>query len=286
MWHVVVLEARQTMLKLTPQNYYSPEANWDYFSVSQVKSFMECPARTMAELNGEYERPVTSALLIGSYVDAYFEDTLDVFREEHPKIFRRDGMLKAEYAHADYMIQRAMADKIFMEHMDGDKQAIFTGEIDGYPFKVKLDVHHPDRIVDLKTTKNFKPVYMPGQGRMNFIEAYHYTLQGGVYQAIEAQNRPSYKKILGNLPLRKPFYIAAITKENTPDIAVVQVGQEYMDAEMKLLRQNLPYYDAIKQGMIEPPRCEHCEYCKLTRKLTGPITLDEFDMTFFEGEEI
>ena len=105
---------------------------------------------------------------------------------------------------------------------------------------------------------------------MTFVEAYQYPLQGAIYQAIEGSG--------------KPFYLDAITKEAQPDIALIQIGQEYMDAEMKVLRQNLPYYDAIKQGMIEPPRCEHCAYCKATRRLTGPITLDAFEMMYFDDE--
>lgn len=255
---------------LTPGNYYSPEANWEYFSCSQIKSFLECPARAMAELRGEYVRPATDALLIGGYVDAYFEGTLDDYIAAHPEIVKRDGTLKAEYRHANAMIERAEADKTFMQHMRGAKQVIRTGTIDGYPFKIKMDVFHPQRIVDLKTARDFQPVYKPGQGRMTFIEAYQYTLQGGIYQAVEGRN--------------KPFYIAAITKETIPDIAVIRIGQHYMDAEMKVLRDNLPYYDAIKQGVVEPPRCEHCAYCKATRKLTGAIELEEFEMIYNEGE--
>ena len=255
---------------LTPENYYSGEANWAYFSTSQIKTFSDCPARAMAELRGDYVRPESSALLIGSYVDAYFEGTLGKFMMEHPEVFKRDGNLKAEFQHANAMIERAEADPVFMEYMQGDKQVIRTGEIDGYPFKIKIDVLHPERITDLKTAKNFSPVYKPGEGRMSFIEAYGYTLQGGIYQAIEGQN--------------KPFYIAAVTKEEMPDIAVIHVGQEYMDAEMKLLKQNLPFYDAVKQGVIEPPRCEHCAWCKATRKLTAPISIDEFELTYYEGE--
>lgn len=257
-------------MHLTPENYYSPEANWAYFSTSQIKTFADCPARAMAELRGDYVRPESNALLIGSYVDAYFEGTLGRFMLEHPEVFKRDGTLKAEFQHADRMIERAEADPLFMEYMQGEKQVIRTGEIDGYPFKIKIDVLHPERITDLKTSKDFGAVYKPGQGRMSFIEAYGYTLQGAIYQAVEGRN--------------KPFYIAAVTKEATPDIAVIQVGQEYMDAEMKLLKQNLPFYDAVKQGVIEPPRCEHCAWCKATRKLVKPISIDEFELTYYEGE--
>lgn len=255
---------------LTPDNYYSSEANWAYFSTSQIKTFADCPSRAMAELRGDYVRPESTALLIGSYVDAYFEGTLGKFMIDHPEIFKRDGNLKAEYQHASAMIERAEADDTFMKFMQGEKQVIKTGKIDGFPFKIKMDVCHPERIVDLKTCKDFAPVYKPGEGRLTFLEAYGYTLQGAIYQAIEAQN--------------KPFYINAITKEQFPDIAVIEIGQEYLDAEMKLLKQNLPFYDAIKQGVIEPTRCEHCAWCKATRRLSGPITLDEFQMIYFEGE--
>lgn len=257
-------------MHLTPENYYSPEANWAYFSTSQIKTFADCPARAMAELRGDYVRPESNALLIGSYVDAYFEGTLGRFMLEHPEVFKRDGTLKAEFQHADRMIERAEADPLFMEYMQGKKQVIRTGEIDGYPFKIKIDVLHPERITDLKTSKDFGAVYKPGEGRMSFIEAYGYTLQGAIYQAVEGRN--------------KPFYIAAVTKESTPDIAVIHIGQEYMDAEMKLLKQNLPFYDAVKQGVIEPPRCEHCAWCKATRKLVKPISIDEFELTYYEGE--
>ena len=255
---------------LTPDNYYAPEANWAYFSASQIKSFMSCPARTMAGLRGELEHEKSTALLVGSYVDAYFEGTLDQFTSEHPEVFKRDGSLKAEYHHANTMIARAEADPVFMEYMQGEKQVIRTGTIDGHPFKIKIDVLHPDRIVDLKTTRDFNPVYKPGQGRMTFAEAYQYPLQGAIYQAVEGGS--------------KPFYLDVITKESQPDLALIQIGQEYMDADMKLLRENLPYYDAIKQGMIDPPRCEHCAYCKSTRRLTGPIGLDEFEMMYFDEE--
>lgn len=257
-------------MTLDSYNYYSAEANKQYFSVSQIKAFQQCPARAMAELSGAYERPITSALLIGSYVDAYFEGTLERFKERHLELFKRDGTLKADFAHADEMIARAEADPVFMEYMQGEKQVIRTGSVDGYPFKIKMDVLHPLRIVDLKTARNFAPVYKPGAGRMSFAEAYGYTLQGAVYQAVENGS--------------KPFYIAAITKEFPPDIALIEIGQEYMDAEMTLLRQNLPYYDAIKRGIVEPPRCEHCAYCKVTRKLTAPVGLDEFEMIYYEGE--
>jgi hypothetical protein len=42
-----------------------------------------------------------------------------------------------------------------------------------------------------------------------------------------------------------------------------------------VLAEKLPYFDAIKQGVIDPPRCEHCAYCRATKKQSGPISLDD-----------
>ena len=44
-------------MQINQENYYSQEANKEFFSVSQYKSFLSCEARAMAELYGEYEIP-------------------------------------------------------------------------------------------------------------------------------------------------------------------------------------------------------------------------------------
>lgn len=43
----------QRKLRLTQSNYYSPETDQQYFSVSQYKDFMKCEAMAMAKLRGE-----------------------------------------------------------------------------------------------------------------------------------------------------------------------------------------------------------------------------------------
>lgn len=260
---------------LTASNYHGREANKKYFSVSQLKSFLDCPARTMAELNGEWEREPSSALLIGSYVDAAFEsesafrrfcDDHDV--EIHYKS-KADKKL-AEFIKADEMIRRAKSDPVFMEYMKGEHQVIRTATLFGVPWKAKLDVlngkvrdRSKRRIVDLKTTRDFLPQYKPGQGRMNFIDYWGYTLQGAIYQLIEGHHYP--------------FFIAAISKEDPPDIAIIEIPQARMDAEIEFVAEHIERFKAIKAGIIEPDRCENCAYCRATRKLTRPLTLDELD---------
>lgn len=76
---------------------------------------------------------------------------------------------------------------------------------------------------------------------------------------------------------RLPCFLAVITKENPADLAVIEISQARLDAEMQHLLDKLPYLDAIRQGIIEPPRCGRCAYCRRTKKLSGPVSLAEFE---------
>ena len=92
-------------MEVNKDNYYSQEVNREFFSVSQYKSFLSCEARAMAEISGEYERPVTKALLVGSFVDRYFEGTLDEFMKENPGIYTRRRELRADFKRANQIIE-------------------------------------------------------------------------------------------------------------------------------------------------------------------------------------
>lgn len=252
---------------LTNENYFSQEKQMKYMGVSQFKAFERCPASALAEVRGEFEREKTTALLVGSYVDAHFEGTLDVFKGKNPSLFKRDGSLKAEYIKAEEIINRVERDELFMEYMSGEKQVIMTGEIKGVPVKIKIDSYHPDKIVDLKIMKDFEPVYKPEQGRLSWVEAWEYDLQGAVYQEIVKQNTG---KIL-------PFFLAAATKEKEPDLTIIQIPQELLDFELDRFKSMVQLFDGIKKGIFEPERCEHCDYCKSTKVLTAPVTLEELN---------
>ena len=69
---------------LTDDNYFSKESNEHYMSVSQFKQGVEelggCEAKMAAELKGEYKRPYSTALTVGSYIHAAFESE-QVFKE-------------------------------------------------------------------------------------------------------------------------------------------------------------------------------------------------------------
>ena len=95
---------------LTSENYYSPEANEKFFSVSQFKDFQKCPAMAMAKLRGEYEPEQGRALLLGSYVDEMLtgsEESVKQFLVEHmPELFKKNGDRYADVLQADEVILR------------------------------------------------------------------------------------------------------------------------------------------------------------------------------------
>lgn len=250
---------------LTQENYFSQENQIKYMGVSQYKAFMNCEAAAYAELTGEFERAKSDALIQGSYVDAHFEGTLDVFKAKTPELFKRDGSLQAKYANLDYIIQRVEEQPLMMSLLAGEKQKIFTGEIAGVPVKIKVDSYRPDMIVDLKCMKDFAPIYKEEQGRLPWFEAWGYDTQGAVYQEIVYQNTGK----------RLPFVLVAVTKEKEPDVCVLEISQESMDFELNRFKENIVRIDAIKHGFIAPERCEKCDYCKRTKKLTEILKMED-----------
>ena len=257
-------------MELNTDNYYSAEAAREYYSASQIKAFLSCEARELAIIDELYEEDNSVALTVGSYVDQTFSGDLEAWVQEHPEIFnKRTGELKAEYRQADQMVNRALSDPVFCEYLQGEKQTIFTGTIAGLPFRAKLDFYVPGvRIVDLKTCKDFKSGYAPGQGRLRFDEIYNYPMQLAIYQELVYQNTGD----------RLPCFLACITKEDPPDIRIFQYDQAELDTEMQILKQRLPRIDAIKHRVIEPRRCEGCRYCRKSRVLTGPQLITELEV--------
>lgn len=261
--------------KLTKNNYYSIEADQHYMSASQVKSFLTCEARAYAEVTGNYERAKSNALLIGSYIDAYFEGakSFETFKRENPSIFNsRTGEVKAEFKKCDEMIERIKSDPVFMEYMKGRKQTIKTGKLFGVDFKCKFDVYAPkkNRIVDLKTVRDLSPMYKAGEGRMSPIEYWMWDMQMAIYSAIDGNDYDTF--------------LAIVTKEAPPDIALVEIDRNRRQANLDFLEDKIPRFDAIKKGLVEPDRCEHCDYCRATRKLIKPMTVDEMEFELYIGE--
>ena len=256
---------------LTTDNYFSPEANGNYWSVSLYKAFDKCEASGLAQVKGEYERETTDALLIGSYVDAYFSGELDEFiKRDGDKLFKKNGELYAKFEHANDIIDTVEAQPLMMEFLRGEKQVIRTASMFGVDWKIKMDVFNGERIVDLNCVNDFEPIYKEGSGRVSWIEFWGYDIQGAIYQKVEQISSGREKPL--------PFYIVAVTKEKVPDVAVIQIPQHVLDTALKIVEAKIDRFDLVKMGEIEPERCEKCEYCKQTKRLTAP--------SVFEPEEV
>lgn len=251
-------------MKLTEANYHSAEANKVYWSKSLFSAFDKCEAAGLAQVRGQYHREESDALLIGSYVDAYFAGTMNEFVGEHSEtMFTKKGTLYAKYEQANKCINAVECQPLMMDFLEGDKQTIMTGKLFGVDWKIKMDVFNGDRIVDLKCMRDFEPVYKEGFGRMDWVSYWGYDIQGAVYQKIE--------QISSQRDNPLPFYIVAVTKEKTPDIAVIRLPQHVLDTALKIVESKIDRFDLVKTGEIEPVRCEKCEWCKSTKILTEPM---------------
>ena len=263
---------------VTAENYFSPEIQMAYMGASQFKAFDRCEAAALAELLGDYTPPSSTALLVGSYVDAYFSGSLPLYQAQHPELFKRDGNLKAEYVHAQDIIARMESDELYTLLMSGQKQIIRTGEIAGVPFKIKIDslldadtcrtverkfpntssvfAFCDGAIVDQKVMREMADVWSEEERRrVPFVEAWGYDFQGAIYQAVEGH--------------MLPFILAVGTKEASPDLAALYISDADLSAKLAEVEDRAPRYQAIKEGREQPRRCEHCDYCKATRKLTA-----------------
>lgn len=248
---------------LTAENYYSVPANQIYMSVSQFKDFQKCESMAMAKINGTWKPESTTALLVGSYVDSYFDGSLPQFIASHPEIMTIKGELRADYKQAERIIQRIESDAVFMEYMKGEKQRIFTGELFGCEWKIKVDVYHPERIVDLKIMRSLEPV----MGK-SFIEHWLYDVQMAVYSAVEGR--------------KKETYLAVATKEDVTDIEVIHIPEWRRSECLNWIEILMPHILDIKTGIIEPKRCGVCDYCRSTKVLTGPIDFQDVGISNYE----
>ena len=286
-------------MKLSNRNYFSPKANIEFMSVSQFKAFRKCEAMALAELKGEYERPTSKALFLGSFVDEMltgtkksqvnfivenFEnifqkssryikiperDRLDFVKDEWGDLFKAEnGKPYSEIVQALETIEKIKKQPLMMQHFKSKHQVIMTGEIAGVPFKIKMDNYKPGEFISdgkymssLRSPNLFEPM----------VKYWGYDLQGAVYQEIVRQN--TGKKL--------PFYLDIGTKETPSHLAVAQINQYDLDEALEVIKTFAPRYQAIKKGEIEPERCDEydCIYCTETSVITEPIDSNYLGMS-------
>lgn len=284
-------------MKLTSENYYTPEADREYMSCSQYQDFLSCEARALAKLQGRYIPEPSEALIVGNYFHTAMEseDAHDEFIRQHfediykTKVDRKTGEiiptgLYAPYATADRMIEVCYKDPLIKSLIDmkGENEVIMTGELFGIPWKIRLDKYIADKrlIIDWKTTADInKTEYNPILGeRESFVESLGYMMRAAVYTEIE-------KQFTGN-STDADFVIVAISKQDPPDKAALLLNhRQRYDWELEQIEKRMMNIRRIKNGELRPRRCGMCDYCRATKVLKKIIPYYVLNPKFREERE-
>lgn len=261
-------------MELTQENYYSLEANREYMSYSQYKSFVECEAATMAELRGEYVRPASRPMFLGSYTHAWSEGA-EAFKEfqelNASEITQKNGKKYADILTCDEMIASLEADPFAMHMLTGNKEVIVTAHFAGALWKAKMDVINDEfrRIVDLKTAQSLNKKEWSDAQRcyVSFVEHYGYVGQMAVYSELQrlwAGNRATHGRKVSEM--RYDPYLVIVTKEDPPDKAVIEFDDVSIEQELEIVKGWMVRINQVKAGEIKPHACGKCPYCRSTKK--------------------
>lgn len=282
-------------MELTKDNYYTPEADWEYMSCSQYQSFCECEAKAMAKLQGRWAEETREAFLVGNYFHTAMESPEaheEFCRTHYDDIFKyrilKSGEVKengkyAAFEQADKMLSVCRNDKLISSliGMPGENEVIMTGELFGVPWRIRMDKYCPDRniIIDWKTVANINELkYNPmTREKETFVEAYGYMMRAAIYSEIEKQHKKTDKNA--------NFIIVAVSKQDYPDKEVLLLNHEQRyQWELSCVKEKIGRIKALKeQKYIRPIRCGVCDYCRATKELKRIIPY--YDLRPDSGKE-
>lgn len=254
--------------QLTDSNYYSNDANWHYRSKSQYWEFLQCEARALAELKGDYQPDGNQTpLLVGNYLHSYFEseEAHKQFLEDNKKALYKYGNpekgIKRDFLLADNYINALKNDDGFNALYQGDKEVIVKGDIDGVKWMGKidcLDLEHK-RFYDLKTVDDIHKKHWSEELHqyVDFTIARGYDTQMAIYKEL-------IKQTYG---VDCDPYIIAVSKQEVPDKAVIAFDDDDLRNALNDVRMRQDHINAVINGEIEPRVCGDCEYCRKNKQL-------------------
>lgn len=257
-------------MELNQKNYFSVEANKKFMSVSQYKSFCQCEAATLHNLEIPEENK-SEALLEGHLFEELVAGDAETYLSEHPELIsstgKTKGELKANYKTVLKSAEKFNSQKFFRSIIDKcDKQLILTGEIEGVAIKCALDLFDKktNSIYDIKCMKDFKEQWSSEEKK--YIPWYYhwgYVLQLAIYREIVRQNFGEPKEI----------GLLAASKEAVPDIEANSFSSDLLDIELQEFKSKVKHFDNIKKG-LEPARCcGTCNYCKSIKEINNFILI-------------
>ena len=252
-------------MELNIDSYFSKEANKEYISVSQFKSFVECEAQALhnIEIGGENEK---QAFLEGKLFENWVAGDRALFMAQHPEMVSTRGatagQLKAEFNKVIKAAERFLEQDFFKDIINKcEKQVILTGEIEGVKVKCALDLfdRETNSIYDIKCMKDFKEQWSKEEkSYVPWYYIYGYVLQLAVYREIVRQNFGEPKEI----------GLMAASKEEEPDLQAKSFSSELLDLELEYFKNNVKRYNDIKKGIVAPTYCGECSYCKSIKQIT------------------
>ena len=261
---------------VTSENYFSREAEWRYCTNSQLKRFMECPARWMQILLGEWVEIPSEAMFAGTYVDLAMTEPANFLQwvyENQKRIKTSAGKKKSTFVHLDAAMNVLRAEPKIMQYLKGDTQAVFAIDDfggNGLRYKCKLDVLDLQRrIVDLKTTESLYRTQWSSRhkGHVGFLDFWLYWRQLALYRA-------AVKHVHG---VTLPCYIVAIEKKPYYDRGLFYLDNErYLDQEARFAIEVMLTMQEIKEAGTpaeDMDRCERCDYCVSTKKILKPLSV-------------
>lgn len=253
------------MLQLTPETYFSVEADREYMSVSQFKAFRACQSKALYNIE-QPDATSKEAFLQGSLFEALVAGDPKLFIAQHPEMISSRGstagQLKSEFQRILKAAEKFNSQKFFKDIIEKcEKQVILTGVINDVPVKCCLDLFDRETfsIYDIKCMKDFNEQWSKEEKRyIPWYYAWGYVLQLAVYREIVKQN-------FGKEP--KEIALLAATKEEIPDIQAIKFDTELLDIELEDFRHDIRLYDEIKKGIIKPTPCNCCSYCKTIKEI-------------------
>lgn len=256
-------------MTITPENYHDPDVKREYMSHSQWKSWLDCAARTAAEIAGTWKREPTEAMLVGSYVDRAltYPEGFEAFLEANEaEIFDSKGRKYAAYQNADAMIERVNADPVWADMKKAAKfQSIMMGEIAGVPWlymaDLIIDAKGNETVLDLKTAASFEDDWARGvDGRSiktHWIDAAGYWRQLAVGRHLFAVSHDGVFPMCGVIGVKKP------TAKGRPAGLGLwgMVNSIRFETEIARIEELTPKVMACKRGEVPLPKCGKCDYC-------------------------
>lgn len=253
---------------LNRENYHSPEAKRKWLSSSDVKQAIKCEFAWKAYRTGQMQEDESKeAFKQGNLFETMLNGTdeeIRLFLENNPDMFSSRGAtkgeLKAAYQSVMDCVESVRRQPFLMDIIKNSrKQVIMTGKILGVPFRVMCDLIYSDgSVYDLKCMKSFVREWSNrAETYVEWFESWNYPVQLWVYKEIAEQN---------GLTVTNVGLIAG-SKQNA-DVQALRFSADIMAQAKADALYEIERMKDILNG-AEPMRCESCEACIKTRKITN-----------------